>query len=440
MARHGDHRLAMPVSLIPTFIFMAIGLLAQRRDPAGLTLVIGILVDDAIVEIENIEKRVATGERPYRPPWSGPTPSAWRSSPPPSRSWRCSPPSPSCRASGQFFKEFGLTVSVAVLFSLLVARLLTPLLAAYFLKPSTHRRSRAKHSRASIRSVLEWALDHRIVACIIGGDVCRLDLLASGLPTGFQPPGNANYSTSRSRVRPAPRRPTWRRASSGHQACSRPARDRPRLRPGRLDRSPPTVLAAAAAAATCATAPSPWCCTDKRELTGCPRSRPWRETLRIPDVRVNSAQRQRRSRGADHPDRRRRPALERAALAGTPDARRSRPSPIRVRLAAQRSRDRHPASGRRGRASGRLDRRIAAIARVATVGDIDANVAKLTDGERRLPIRVRLPKPDPRRPGPDQGPAGADVVGRHHPIGRCRRRRLPGRSGQDRPLRTASGR
>ncbi|HQR89119.1 MAG TPA: efflux RND transporter permease subunit, partial [Caulobacter sp.] len=52
--------IAMPMSLIPTFIFMAVmGFSLNVVTLLGLTLVIGILVDDAIVEIENIEKRVA---------------------------------------------------------------------------------------------------------------------------------------------------------------------------------------------------------------------------------------------------------------------------------------------------------------------------------------------------------------------------------------------
>src|SRR5690606_19665689 len=94
---------------------------------------------------------------------------------------------------GQFFKEFGLTVSVAVLFSLLVARLVTPLMAAYFLKPSTKPHPR-KPFEGFYRNVLEWALAHRIISAIIGvllffGSVS----LAALLPQGFQPPGDPDY-------------------------------------------------------------------------------------------------------------------------------------------------------------------------------------------------------------------------------------------------------
>ena len=118
---------AMPVSLIPTFAVMKLsGFSLNMVTLLALTLVIGILVDDAIVEIENIEKRVHAGMRPYQAAMEGAdaiglavvattmaivvvfTPVGFMPGIP-----------------GQFFKEFGLTVSVAVLFSLVVARLLT---------------------------------------------------------------------------------------------------------------------------------------------------------------------------------------------------------------------------------------------------------------------------------------------------------------------------
>jgi HAE1 family hydrophobic/amphiphilic exporter-1 len=143
--------IAMPVSLVPTFAFMAMmGFSLNVVTLLALTLVIGILVDDAVVEIENIEKRVARARDPIQAAMEGAdaiglavvattftivavfVPVSYMPGTP-----------------GQFFKEFGLTVAVAVLFSLVVARLLTPLLAAYFLKPATNPHPRPS-SRASI--------------------------------------------------------------------------------------------------------------------------------------------------------------------------------------------------------------------------------------------------------------------------------------------------
>ena len=159
----------------------------------GLTLVIGILVDDAIVEIENIEKRVYVGMRPYDAAIEGAdqiglavvaTTSAIIAVFLPVGLMPGIP--------GMFFREFGITVSVAVLFSLVVARLLTPLLAAYLLKP------KAARERAPLpkfyTGALEWVLDHRVISVIIGGVIFVASVsLMVPLKKGVQPEGNPNY-------------------------------------------------------------------------------------------------------------------------------------------------------------------------------------------------------------------------------------------------------
>jgi HAE1 family hydrophobic/amphiphilic exporter-1 len=185
---------AMPVSLIPTFCFMALnGFSLNTVTLLGLTLVIGILVDDAIVEIENIEKRVYTGMRPFDAAVEGADqiglavvattfaivavflPVGFMPGIP-----------------GQFFREFGLTVSVAVLFSLVVARLLTPLMAAYFLKPKPARDRPALPRFYT--SALTWALDHRGLSVLIGGVIFMGSIfLAVPLKKGVQPEDNPNY-------------------------------------------------------------------------------------------------------------------------------------------------------------------------------------------------------------------------------------------------------
>jgi HAE1 family hydrophobic/amphiphilic exporter-1 len=186
---------AMPVSLIPAFAFMALaGFSLNLVTLLALTLVIGILVDDAIVEIENIEKRVHVGMRPYQAAMEGAdqiglavvattaaivvvfTPVSFMPGIP-----------------GQFFREFGLTVSVAVLFSLVVARLLTPLLAAYFLKPKPPK-PRAPLPAFYVTS-LHWALDHRILSVLMGVFifVASVVLAVAVVPKGLQPEPNPNY-------------------------------------------------------------------------------------------------------------------------------------------------------------------------------------------------------------------------------------------------------
>jgi HAE1 family hydrophobic/amphiphilic exporter-1 len=185
---------AMPVSLIPTFYFMnLVGFSLNMVTLLGLTLVIGILVDDAIVEIENIEKRVHVGLRPYQAALQGADqiglavvactfaiaavffPVAFMPGIP-----------------GQFFREFGVTVSVAVLFSLVVARLLTPLLAAFFLKPKPPKE---RHALPAIYTrTLALALDHRWLATAIGGFLVFTFIIPFILlPKGIQPEGNPDF-------------------------------------------------------------------------------------------------------------------------------------------------------------------------------------------------------------------------------------------------------
>ena len=187
---------AMPISLVPTFLVMGLaGFSLNVVTLLALTLVVGILVDDAIVEIENIEKRVVRGARPYDAAIQGAdsiglavvattmaivvvfTPVSFMPGIP-----------------GQFFKEFGLTVSVAVLFSLMVARLVTPPMAAYFLKAGAVAQPR-KPFEGVYRNALEWCLRHRIVASIFGGVIFFGSVaLVPLLPKGFQPAGDPDFA------------------------------------------------------------------------------------------------------------------------------------------------------------------------------------------------------------------------------------------------------
>src|SRR5271166_6398706 len=127
---------ALPLSVIPTFWAMdAIGFSLNLVSLLAITLVTGILVDDAIVEIENIVRHMRMGK------------SAWRASLEAadeiglaviaislSIAAIFAPVSFMGGIAGQYFRQFGLTVAIAVMFSLLVARFVTPVIAAYFLR------------------------------------------------------------------------------------------------------------------------------------------------------------------------------------------------------------------------------------------------------------------------------------------------------------------
>ena len=256
--------IAMPVSLIPTFVMMAVFHFSLNVVTLlALTLVIGILVDDAIVEIENIQKRVQAGQRPYYASMEGAdqiglavvattativvvfTPVSFMGSIP-----------------GQFFKEFGLTVAASVLFSLLVARLLTPLLAAYFLKPVSHA-----HPRGDLlpfyRRILEWALAHRIVTVVAGVVIffLSLGLDAWPCPPGCSRPTIPTICSSAWKDLRAPPWPTWTGFPATPPSCCWSSRKR-RWSSPRSARSPAKASAAAVVAASAAAsprAPRPWC-------------------------------------------------------------------------------------------------------------------------------------------------------------------------------------
>jgi len=128
--------LAIPLSAIPTFAFMqAMGFTLNQITLLALSLVAGVLVDDAIVEIENIVRHMRMGKSGFQAAIdaSGEIGLAVVAT-----SFTIIavflPVSFMGGISGQYFKQFGLTIGAAVFFSLMVARLITPVLAAYSLR------------------------------------------------------------------------------------------------------------------------------------------------------------------------------------------------------------------------------------------------------------------------------------------------------------------
>ena len=145
-ARSGAPRsiaaIALPLSIVPAFWALdAAGFSLNLVSLLAITIVTGILVDDAIVEIENIVRHMRMGKSAYRAALEAAdeiglaviaitftiiavfVPVSFMGG-----------------IAGQYFKQFGLVVAFAVLFSLLVARLITPLLAAYFMRSIGPRR------------------------------------------------------------------------------------------------------------------------------------------------------------------------------------------------------------------------------------------------------------------------------------------------------------
>ncbi|MEN5362760.1 efflux RND transporter permease subunit [Brevundimonas intermedia] len=373
--------LAMPISLIPTFAVMALlGFSLNIVTLLGLTLVVGILVDDAIVEIENIEKRIERGETPYQAALLGADQIGLAVV-------ACAlaivvvfvPVSLMGGAAGQYFREFGLTVAAAVLFSLLVARLLTPLLAAWFLKPVA-RPHPPKPFKGPYRKALDWALAHPGLSLLLGALVFAGSLgLATRLPTGFIPVGNPTSIALDIQASPGA---THADMDDTVAQVTRLLRRQPDVRTvfatvGGEDLSSGSVTVAF---------------QEARTLTATQFKDRIRPLLKsIPDVRVTLQG----ERG---------PADVEITLVGREDVAlaeaaervqqemRSLPQLTNIRLAAPPAgpeliiRPRTEEAARLGVTAETL----AEITRVATIGDIDANVARMTEGERRVPIRAQL--------------------------------------------------
>ena len=155
--------LAIPLSAIPTFWFMDLmGFTLNTLSLLALGLVAGVLVDDAIVEIENIVRHMRMGKTAYQAAIDAADEIGLAVV---ATTFSIVavflPVGLMPGVSGQFFKNFGLTVVAAVLMSLLVARMITPMVAAYFL----HAKGHASHGEGPwmdrYMRVLHWSLDTR---------------------------------------------------------------------------------------------------------------------------------------------------------------------------------------------------------------------------------------------------------------------------------------
>ena len=155
--------LAIPLSAIPTFWFMdLLGFTLNMLSLLALGLVAGVLVDDAIVEIENIVRHMRMGKSAYQASIDAADEIGLAVV-----ATTLSivavflPVGLMPGVSGQFFKNFGLTVVAAVLMSLAVARMITPMVAAYFLKA----KGNASHGEGPMMdrymAVLAWSIDTR---------------------------------------------------------------------------------------------------------------------------------------------------------------------------------------------------------------------------------------------------------------------------------------
>lgn len=188
---------ALPLSVIPTFLGMylfdfslnIISLLA-------LSLVIGVLVDDAIVEVENIIRHLRMGKTPYEAAMEAADeiglavvattftliavflPTAFMGG-----------------VVGQFFRQFGWTAAMAIFASLLVARLITPMMAAYILRPEKRQVEVQSAMMTHYLKMVTWTLHHRWITMMATVMLFIASMsLVPLLPTAFIPDDNSDQT------------------------------------------------------------------------------------------------------------------------------------------------------------------------------------------------------------------------------------------------------
>ena len=184
--------IALPLSVIPTFLVMHLmGFTINVITLLSLSLVVGILVDDAIVEIENIMRHLRAGKPPFQAAMEAADeiglaviattftliavflPTAFMSGVP-----------------GRFFVQFGWTAAIAVFFSLVVARMLTPMMSAYLLKAPKGIHREPPWISAYMKAA-QWCLKHRnttLLAVVLFSAGSCAPLFTGQIAGGFIPP------------------------------------------------------------------------------------------------------------------------------------------------------------------------------------------------------------------------------------------------------------
>jgi hydrophobe/amphiphile efflux-1 (HAE1) family protein len=380
--------IALPLSIIPAFWAMdAMGFSLNLVSLLAITIVTGILVDDAIVEIENIIRHMRMGKSPYRASLEAAdeiglaviaitttiiavfTPVSFMGG-----------------IAGQYFKQFGLVVAAAVFFSLLVARLLTPMLAAYFLRASDHVEKEGRLMRGYTRLV-GWSVRHRVATVGLGllifaGSVGSFYLL----PSGFIPAEDSGRTLLGLELPPGSRLADTEKLTDG---IARRIQDRPDVRTvfvngGTLLGSGEEVRKATLIVTLVPKGERKRSQAQIQEEIG-------RDLVDIPDIRYfflqddGTRQLQLVVTGSDGD------AVNKVAADLTSQAKRI-PTLVNVVSTAELDRPElrvYPKSDIAAEL-GISTEAISEAVRVATIGDIGANLAKFDVGDRQVPIRVEL--------------------------------------------------
>ncbi|MDP8918593.1 MAG: efflux RND transporter permease subunit [Pseudomonadota bacterium] len=210
--------LALPLSVLPTFWIMStMGFSLNLVSLLALTLVTGILVDDAIVEIENIVRHMHMGKSPYRAALEGADEIGLAVI---AITFTIvavfAPVSFMGGIAGQYFKQFGLTVAAAVLISLLVARLITPMMAAYFMRPHKHVEQKDGFIMRAYTRLVGWSVRHKYITFILGLGIFGASLWSTNLlPSAFLPEEDISRSLFVAELPPGSRLSDTQQVSDG---------------------------------------------------------------------------------------------------------------------------------------------------------------------------------------------------------------------------------
>jgi len=376
--------LAIPLSAIPTFWFMELmGFSLNGLSLLALSLVAGVLVDDAIVEIENIVRHMRMGKSAYQAAIDAADEIGLAVV---ATTFSIVavflPVGMMPGISGQFFKNFGFTVVAAVLTSLAVARLITPLAAAYFLKA----KGKASHGEGWTMDryvgLLRWSLRNRWWTMMIGVAAFAATIVAfATLPMTFQPPLNLDFSQVQIEMPPGS---TLERTNVVANKVVRLLRSKPEVEDAFADVSPTSAELFV---------------TLKKDRTrsSVEFERAYSPELQtVPDARINFQSQAGNQSGRDL----------NLTLVGD--------DPAKIELAAERiiAQMRGMPEIRAPRINGELQRpeitirprldlaadlgvttaALSQTIRIATLGEIDQNSAKFSLSDRQVPIRVALPQ------------------------------------------------
>ncbi len=390
---------AIPLATLPTFaIIEPLGFTLNMMTFIAFGLVAGVLVDDAIVEIENIVRHMRMGKPPYQ--------AALEAADEIGLAVVATsatiiavflPVGFMTGVTGQFFREFGFTVAIAVFFSLVVARLVTPLMAAYLLKPhENHERDGAL--KRNYEKALRWSVRRPAFATLIGVAIfIGSILLGTQVPQTFLP--RIDNGQVQASVEFPPGTPLARADATMRDLTQIIARE-PEVEGVFTSVSGPD------GAVSSGSLYIQLVDREARERSGFDVEQAIRPVLaQVPDVRISFLQFQGGGRGADVTlefDGDNREAVGEAADLLVAQMRGYRGENgesvfVDVRSSASLKRPEIQIRPRPAEAArlGVSAADLAAVVRIATGGDVEQNLAKFDLEDRQVPIRVLL-RPDNR--------------------------------------------